>query len=144
MASPESTKIGTRPVGPPDMDISEKGQPQEVGIQEDLDSRRFPPRNLKDVFKRYSRATVSPEDLAQVSDSACLGEPEWSLQNELSEDVLQKLFERFQDGDSIRSTPPLAGFRSPMCSASIYQSNVIPGRRFFFRYSLQCLWYILL
>jgi hypothetical protein len=140
MAKPESRKIGTRPVGPPDMDISEKEQPQEVAIQENLDSRRAPPRNLKDVFKRYSRATVSPEDLAQVSDSAWLGEPEWSLQKGLSEDLMQELFDRFQDGDSIRSTSPLGEFPSQMCSASIYQSNVIPGRGFVFQYNLQFLW----
>jgi hypothetical protein len=123
--SPGSMGVDTRPVEPIGIDYSEKGQSQEEVLTEDLDSRRVPPRDLRDAFKRYSRATVSPKDLAQVSDSACLGEPDWSLQKDISEDLMQRLFQDFQDGEL---TPPSDEFRDRMHSASIYQSNIIPGR----------------
>jgi hypothetical protein len=107
---------------------TEKDGPQELLLPEDLDSRRAPPRDLRDVFKRYSRATLLPEDSAKVSDSADLREPQWTLQEDISEEFMGTLLQQFQDGDSMISTPPLGEIGSQMHSASVYQSNVIPGR----------------
>lgn len=115
-----------------DIDLSEKRElPGEASPEEDLDAHRAPPQDLKDVFKRYRRATLSPEDLAQVEDSACLREPEWSLQRHIGQDCLNELFECFHgpsDGKLVSLCPQLSEYQNRMQNASIYQSNVIPGR----------------
>lgn len=107
------------------MESSQKKPPQTP--LEDLDPRRAPPWDLRDVFKRHSRATVSPDDLAQISDSKELREPEWVLQKCISQDLIQTLYEDFQSGGSAEAIPE-PEIMGKLHDASIYESTIIPGR----------------
>ena len=110
------------------MNSSDRSQPQEQVLLEDLDPRRVPPQDMRHVFKRHSRAIVSPEDLSQISDSSCLGEPDWVLRKCISEDLMEALFQEFQVGDSAEGIPLSDKIINRMHSASIYESTIIPGR----------------
>lgn len=110
------------------MSSSDRSQLQEQPPFEDLDPRRAPPRDLRDVFKIYSRAIVSSEDLEKISDSSCLREPEWILRKGIKEDLMQDLFQKFQEGNLEEGISQADEARNRMHSASIYESTVIPGR----------------
>ena len=110
------------------MDFSDRTKSTGQVLLEDLDPRRSPPRDLRDMFKHYSRAIVSPEELAEVSDSLNLREPEWILRKRVDENLMQSLFQEFQEQDPIQgiTASDKAGNRPYI--PSIYESTEIQGR----------------
>jgi hypothetical protein len=110
------------------MDVSDKSKSQGQAQFEDLDPHRAPPQELRDLFKRYSRSIVSPEDLARVSDSSSLRESEWILQKTVDEKLVQTLFREFQEQDPVRGITLSDKIRNQMRSASVFESGIIPGR----------------
>jgi hypothetical protein len=113
------------------MELSGEMQPQEQLVLEDLDPRRAPPRELRDLFKGHSRTIVSPDHLAQIADSSLLREPEWVLRKCISEDLMQDLFHEFQIANPVGDHLMSGKIKSQMRAASIYESTVIPGRESF-------------
>ena len=110
------------------MDSSDRSKSPGQVLLEDLDLHRAPPRDLRDLFKRCSRAIVSPEALAEVSDSSNLREPEWILRKRVEENLTQSLFQEFQKQDPVQEITLSDKAGNRMYRASIYESAVIPGR----------------